>query len=133
MALQFLMTREITDMRPFQLALESMGKPPLSVGRTAPTPGLVDQFFNDSTGEGDLGAVDVRGPSNEGEPWKIVEADIAARRGTKREPSVGSACSTAYVAARMPASASVDVAGNRGTRGGVRGTDRRCHFRAELG
>ncbi|ARO29103.1 manganese catalase protein [Rhizobium sp. NXC14] len=73
-ALQFLMTREITHMRAFQLALESMGKPPLSVGRIAPTPGLVDQFFNDSTGEGDLGEVDVRGPWNEGEPWKFVEA-----------------------------------------------------------
>ncbi|OEC97168.1 DUF892 family protein [Rhizobium sp. YK2] len=73
-ALQFLMTREITHMRAFQLALESMGKPPLSVGRIAPTPGLVDQFFNDSTGEGDLGEVDTRGPWNEGEPWKFVEA-----------------------------------------------------------
>ena len=48
-ALQFLMTREITHMRAFSLALESMGKPPLSVGRIAPTAGLVDQFFNDST------------------------------------------------------------------------------------
>ncbi|MBB4194901.1 Mn-containing catalase [Rhizobium aethiopicum] len=73
-ALQFLMTREITHMRAFQLALESMGRPPLSVGRIAPTPGLVDQFFNDSTGEGDLGEVDARGPWNEGEPWKFVEA-----------------------------------------------------------
>ncbi|MBW9051374.1 DUF892 family protein [Rhizobium mesosinicum] len=73
-ALQFLMTREITHMRAFQLALESLGKPPLSVGKIAPTPGLVDQFFNDSTGEGDLGEVDTRGPWNEGEPWKFVEA-----------------------------------------------------------
>ncbi|MBB3593202.1 Mn-containing catalase [Rhizobium sp. BK529] len=73
-ALQFLMTREITHIRAFQLALESLGKPPLSVGRIAPTPGLVDQFFNDSTGEGDLGEVDTRGPWNEGEPWKFVEA-----------------------------------------------------------
>ncbi|OWV73197.1 non-heme manganese-containing catalase [Rhizobium sp. R634] len=73
-ALQFLMTREITHMRAFSLALESMGKPPLSVGRIAPTAGLVDQFFNDSTGEGDLGEVDTRGPWNEGEPWEFVEA-----------------------------------------------------------
>ncbi|MBB4570912.1 DUF892 family protein [Rhizobium leucaenae] len=73
-ALQFLMTREITHMRAFSLALESMGKPPLSVGRIAPTPKLVDQFFNDSTGEGDHGEVDTRGPWNEGEPWKFVEA-----------------------------------------------------------
>jgi Mn-containing catalase len=73
-ALQFLMTREITHMRAFSLALESMGKPPLSVGRIAPTPGLVDQFFNDSTGEGDLGEVDTRGPWNQGDPWEFVEA-----------------------------------------------------------
>lgn len=73
-ALQFLMTREITHMRAFSLALESMGKPPLSVGKIAPTPGLVDQFFNDSTGEGDLGEVDTRGPWNEGGDWEFVEA-----------------------------------------------------------
>src|SRR5580693_5966236 len=54
-ALQFLMTREITHMRAFSAALESMDKPPFSIGTIAPTPGLVDQFFNDSTGEGDEG------------------------------------------------------------------------------
>jgi len=73
-ALQFLMTREITHMRAFTLALESMGKPPLSIGKIAPTPTLVDQFFNDSTGEGDHGEIDSRGPWNEGEPWQFVEA-----------------------------------------------------------
>ena len=73
-ALQFLMTREITHMRAFSLALESMGKPPLSIGKIAPTPQLVDQFFNDSTGEGDHGEVDARGPWNEGEPWEFVES-----------------------------------------------------------
>ena len=44
-----------------------MGKPPFSIGQIAPTPELVDQFFNDSTGEGDHGEVDARGPWNEGE------------------------------------------------------------------
>ena len=73
-ALQFLMTREITHMRAFSLALESMGKPPLSIGKIAPTPQLVDQFFNDSTGEGDHGEVDARGPWNEGKPWEFVES-----------------------------------------------------------
>ncbi len=72
-ALQFLMTREITHMRAFTIALETMGKPPFSIGRIAPTPKLVDQFFNDSTGEGDHGEVDTRGPWNEGEPWEFVE------------------------------------------------------------
>ena len=73
-ALQFLMTREITHMRAFTLALESMGKPHFSIGKIAPTPKLVDQFFNDSTGEGDHCEVDARGPWNEGEPWEFVES-----------------------------------------------------------
>lgn len=73
-ALQFLMTREITHMKAFAAALDSMGKPPFTIGRIAPTPKLVDQFFNDSTGEGEHGEVDSRGPWNEGEPWEIVEA-----------------------------------------------------------
>jgi Mn-containing catalase len=73
-ALQFLMTREITHMRAFSLALETMGKPPFSIGKIAPTPKLVDQFFNDSTGEGDHGEVDARGPWNEGEPWEFVKS-----------------------------------------------------------
>ena len=73
-ALQFLMTREITHMRAFTLALESLGRPPFSIGKIAPTPKLVDQYFNDSTGEGDHGEVDSRGPWNEGKPWEYVEA-----------------------------------------------------------
>jgi len=73
-ALQFLMTREITHMRAFTLALESLGKQPFSIGKIAPTPKLVDQFFNDSTGEGDHGEVDARGPWNDGEPWEYVES-----------------------------------------------------------
>ena len=73
-ALQFLMTREITHMRMFSLALESMGKPPFMIGKIAPTKGLVDQVFNDSTGEGDHGEIDARGPWNEGEPWQFVES-----------------------------------------------------------
>lgn len=73
-ALQFLMTREITHMKAFMLALESMGKPALSIGKIPPTPGLVDEYFNDSTGTGDQGETDVRGPWNEGHGWKYVEA-----------------------------------------------------------
>src|SRR5580765_6109275 len=73
-ALQFLMTREITHMRAFSLALESMGKSPFSIGQIAPTPKLVDQYFNDSTGEGDHGETDSRGPWNQGEEWEFVES-----------------------------------------------------------
>jgi Mn-containing catalase len=76
--LQFLMTREITHMRAFSLALESMGKPPFSIGNIAPTPKLVDQFFNDSTGEGDHGEVDTRGPWNEGGEWEYIESPAFA-------------------------------------------------------
>jgi Mn-containing catalase len=73
-ALQFLMTREITHMRAFTAALESMGKPRFMIGRIPPTPGLVDQFFNDSTGTGEDGEIDARGPWNEGNDWERVEA-----------------------------------------------------------
>lgn len=73
-ALQFLMTREITHMKAFAAALESMGKPPFMVGRIAPTPKLVNQYFNESTGEGQLGEVDARGPWNEGGEWEMIEA-----------------------------------------------------------
>jgi Mn-containing catalase len=73
-ALQFLMTREITHMKAFGLALESMKKPALVIGRLAPTPGLVNQYFNDSTGAGEDGEVDARGPWNEGGDWERVEA-----------------------------------------------------------
>ena len=73
-ALQFLMTREITHMKAFAAALESMGKPPFTIGLIAPTPKLVDQYFNDSTGEGDQGEVDARGPWNEDGSWEYVEA-----------------------------------------------------------
>ena len=73
-ALQFLMTREITHMKAFSLALESMDKGPLEVGTIPPTPGLVDQYFNDSTGKGDGGEADARGPWNEGNGWEMVEA-----------------------------------------------------------
>ena len=73
-ALQFLMTREITHMKAFSAALESLGKPRFSIGKIPPTPRLVDQFFNDSTGQGDEGEIDARGPWNEGNGWEFVEA-----------------------------------------------------------
>jgi Mn-containing catalase len=73
-ALQFLMTREITHMKAFAAALESMKKPPFSIGKIAPTPGLVNQFFNDSTGAGDEGEIDTRGPWNEGHDWEFVNS-----------------------------------------------------------
>jgi Mn-containing catalase len=82
-ALQFLMTREITHMKAFSAALESMKKPAFSIGKLAPTPGLVSQFFNDSTGSGDEGEIDTRGPWNEGGDWEYVASPAL------QDPSAG--------------------------------------------
>jgi Mn-containing catalase len=88
-ALQFLMTREITHMKAFMLALDSMGKDPLEIGQIPPTPELVNQYFDDSTGEGDFGEQDMRGPWNNGNGWEFVEAPAfqelkSATSGTRR-------------------------------------------------
>ena len=77
-ALQFLMTREITHMKAFTAALESLGKPRFAIGQIPPTPGLVDQFFNDSTGRGEEGEGDAQGPWNSGGDWQRVEAPAIA-------------------------------------------------------
>ena len=90
-ALQFLMTREITHMKAFAAALESMEKPPFSIGRIAPSAGIVNQFYNDSTGTGDLGEVDTRGP------------------GTRA--ATGSSCSLPQRRRRMEPTAMARVAG----------------------
>ena len=87
-ALQFLMTREITHMKAFSRALESMNKPTFSIGRIAPTPGLVDQFFNDSTGSGDNGEIDTRGPWNEGEDWIFMESPALQSGDPGAAPSI---------------------------------------------
>jgi Mn-containing catalase len=94
-ALQFLMTREITHMKAFTAALESMGKPFFSIGAIPPTPGLVDQYFNDSTGVGDRGEPDTRGPWNEGGDWELVTAPAfqqleSEKAGTRSPDSNGS-------------------------------------------
>jgi Mn-containing catalase len=73
-ALQFLMTREITHMKAFTAALESLGKDRFSIGSIPPTPELVNQYFDDSTGMGDRGEPNARGPWNEGGEWALIEA-----------------------------------------------------------
>ena len=89
-ALQFLMTREITHMKAFTAALESMGKPAFSIGRIPPTPDLVNQYFNDSTGTGDRGETDARGPWNDGGSWELVSApafqEFESRESGARKP-----------------------------------------------
>jgi Mn-containing catalase len=88
-ALQFLMTREITHMKAFTAALESLGKPRFSIGKIPPTPALVDQFFNDSTGQGEDGEIDARGPWNEGGDWEFVEAPAFQNARQVRGESAG--------------------------------------------
>jgi Mn-containing catalase len=81
-ALQFLMTREITHMKAFSAALESLEKPPFSIGRIAPTSGLVDEFFNASTGTGDEGDEDVNSaPWTEMHGLRKIESPLVAGGG----------------------------------------------------
>jgi Mn-containing catalase len=100
-ALQFLMTREITHMKAFTLALESLGKNPFSIGNIPPTPGLVDEYFNDSTGEGDFGEMDVRGPWNEGGDWKVREFSEIKQGVESSQPSVGKGSTSAEAGTRI--------------------------------
>src|ERR1700712_2765343 len=72
-ALQFLMTREITHMKAFTAALESMGKKPFSIGSLPPSSDLVRQYFDDSTGVGDRGEYNARGPWNDAKDVEVVE------------------------------------------------------------
>jgi Mn-containing catalase len=73
-ALTFLMTREITHMKVFTAALESMGKPRFSIGWVDPMPDMVNKYFNESTGIGPEGETDARGPWNQGGDWQYMEA-----------------------------------------------------------
>src|SRR5207248_4290162 len=92
-ALQFLMTREITHMKAFTAALESLGKDRFSIGSIPPTPELVNQYFDDSTGMGDRGEPNARGPWNEGSDWELVEApairELRSEIAGTREPKNG--------------------------------------------
>jgi Mn-containing catalase len=77
-ALQFLMTREITHMKAFTRALESVQKGPFTIGKIPPTPDIVDQYYNDSTGKGDNGEIDTTGPWNDANEIDIVESPALA-------------------------------------------------------
>jgi len=71
-ALMFLMTREITHLKAFGAALESMDKGPLEIGEMPVEQEWVEKYFNDSTGSGELGD-DASGPWNTGDDWEVVE------------------------------------------------------------
>jgi Mn-containing catalase len=79
--LQFLMTREITHMKAFSAALESLEKPPFSIGRLAVTPGIVDEYFNASTGDGDEGETDMKGPWKSSFGLHAVESQMNGGKG----------------------------------------------------
>ena len=70
-ALQFLMTREITHMKAFMTALDSLGMGPLQIGKLPPSEDVVGLYFNDSTGEGEMGQ-DMKGPWNQEPVLKMV-------------------------------------------------------------
>jgi len=80
-ALQFLMTREITHLKAFSAALESLEKPPFSIGRLAVTPGIVDEYFNASTGKGDEGDSDLKGPWQSSFGLHPVESQMNGGKG----------------------------------------------------
>ncbi|HET9100751.1 MAG TPA: manganese catalase family protein, partial [Acidobacteriaceae bacterium] len=94
-ALQFLMTREITHMKAFTAALDSLGKDPFSIGQLEPTPGLVNEYYNDSTAEGENGKdglgswIEQNGlhvvewPKNPGKDGHATEGGLRTRRPAK--------------------------------------------------
>lgn len=71
-ALKFLMTREITHLKAFGAASESMTKGPLEIGQMPVDDQWVNKYFNDSTGTGEIGEV-CEGPWNSGRDWEVVE------------------------------------------------------------
>jgi Mn-containing catalase len=79
--LQFLMTREITHLKAFSAALESLQKSPFSIGRLRPTPVIVDEYFNGSTGTGQDGDQDVQGPWTKAHGLSLVESDMTGGPG----------------------------------------------------
>ncbi|MCA9207514.1 MAG: manganese catalase family protein [Planctomycetales bacterium] len=72
-ALMFLMTREITHMKAFMAALNSMDRGPLDIGEMPVDDAWVNKYFNDSTGSGEMGE-DAVGPWNSGGGWELVES-----------------------------------------------------------
>jgi Mn-containing catalase len=103
-ALQFLMTREITHMKAFTAALESMGKNRFAIGGIPPTPELVNQYFDDSTGTGDRGEPNASGPWNTGGDWEIVEAPALKQLKSEQKGTRLSSNGEERISARVPQS-----------------------------
>ncbi len=82
-ALQFLMSREIAHLKSFMIALDSLGLDPLEIGSIPPTPDMATAYYNASTGEGEFGGQDLRGPWNEDDGTYVkapirIEAQLTA-------------------------------------------------------
>jgi Mn-containing catalase len=58
-----------------------MEKQPFSIGMLKPTAGIVDEYFNGSTGEGSEGDSDMRGPWNSSFGLHPVDSQIAGGKG----------------------------------------------------
>ena len=83
--LQFLMTREITHLKAFTAALESLEKSPFAIGFLQPTPGIVDEYFNASTGDGSEGDTDMHGPWQSAFGLKPVDSEMMGGPGLSIE------------------------------------------------
>ena len=68
-------------MKAFQAALDSLEKSPFSVGLLKPTPGIVDEYFNGSTGDGNEGDSDMRGPWSSSFGLRPVESEMNGGKG----------------------------------------------------
>jgi Mn-containing catalase len=123
--LQFLMTREITHLKAFSAALESMEKSPFSIGQLKPTPKIVDEYFNGSTGDGNEGETDMRGPWQSAFGLHPIDSEMVggpglsvdAIRGTEGQEDRGKqdagqkATTSAFAEALSQTSPSVDKPG----------------------
>jgi Mn-containing catalase len=123
-ALQFLMTREITHMRAFSAALETMGKPRFAIGTIAPTAQLVDEYFNDSTGSGDEGSDALADSIVQAAGLKKVDSPLVQGEGLYITPTApvpdsevtSEADSTPVGAARQPVRSEKSAQKKTGTR-----------------
>jgi Mn-containing catalase len=68
-------------MKAFQAALDGMEKQPFSIGMLKPTPGIVDEYFNGSTGDGPEGDRDMRGPWTSSFGLHPIESQIVGGKG----------------------------------------------------
>ena len=62
-----------------------MEKKPFTVGMLKPTPGIVDEYFNGSTGDGSEGDTDMRGPWTASNGLHLVDSEMVGGKGLSVE------------------------------------------------